>query len=81
MSRDVIIDKMTIRLPSGWNGDTVHLAREIAEQMQHQAMDLLSTKEISITVKGHFGGAATRVADSMAPELKAGIERNRRKRR
>jgi hypothetical protein len=81
MSRDVIIDNMTIRLPNGWSGDAVHLARRIAEQLQQQASELSSTKEISITVKEHFGGSANSVVDRIAPELKAGIERNRRNRR
>ena len=73
MSRDVIIDNLTIRLPHGWNGDRVHLARRIAEQIQQQAADLESAKAVTIKVSSHYGGSVNRVAGQIARELSPGV--------
>jgi len=71
MSRKVIIETLTIRLPNGWNGDRVHLARGIAQQLQQQATDLSSSKQLNFDARGHFGGATNRVNNALADQITA----------
>ncbi len=71
MSRadSVIIDNLTIRLPAGWQGDPVYLARKISEQIQQQTADMQSTKSMSLTLQGHYAGSSGRVAEQFSNEL------------
>jgi hypothetical protein len=73
VSREVIIDNMTIRLPNGWNGDPVHLARAIATQLQQQAGELASAESLSLKVQSHYGGSHNRVAEQISRELVSAI--------
>ncbi|WP_198264478.1 hypothetical protein [sulfur-oxidizing endosymbiont of Gigantopelta aegis] len=50
----VFIDNVTIRVPSGWQGDPNLLARKIAEQIQAQSTEIQSVKQLSLTLQGHF---------------------------
>ncbi|MEN8177713.1 MAG: hypothetical protein ABFS39_03755 [Pseudomonadota bacterium] len=84
MSRQVIsIDKLNIRLPNGWRGDPTLLARQVAEQIQRQAADLHSAKQLDLSLQGHFAGDARQVAEQVGGKLsaqhrKAGIRRQGR---
>ena len=69
MSRQVVFDKVNIRLPRGWQGDPVHLARQVAEQFQHRAADLHGAKQINLSLQGHFAGAGKRVAEQVGAQL------------
>ena len=69
MRAEVTIDNITIRLPSGWHGDRVHLARRVAEQLQHEAADLSNVNEFSLRISGHFGASANRVAEQVLRKL------------
>lgn len=71
MSRQVIIDKLNIRLPQGWQGNPVLLARQVAEQLQQQAADLQSTEQLNLSLQGSFAGSAKRVAEQLGGELAA----------
>ncbi len=71
MSKDLIIETLTIRLPNGWSGDRIHLAREIARQLQQQACDLAPSKQLNLDVRGYFGGATNRVNDVLIDQISA----------
>lgn len=69
----VKIDKMTIRLTNGWQGDPVHLARKISEQVQKQASGLTAAPSIDLTLKGHFSGDARRAGRKMSERLRTAM--------
>jgi len=71
MSRQVIIDKINIRLPRGWQGDATHLALQVAEQIQRQAADLQSAQQLDFSLQGHFAGAGRQVAEQLGTQLAA----------
>ncbi len=75
MSRRVDIERLTIRLPQGWQGDPVLLARQLAEQLQRQAADLGSARELNLALKGPFAGVAGRAAERLGPALAAQIRK------
>jgi len=67
---DIIIDNLSIRLPAGWQGDTVYLARTIAEQIQQQAGELQSTKQMTIKLNGcNNAMPAGRIAEQFTAQL------------
>ena len=68
--RSINIDNITIRLPAGWQGDATLLARKISEQLQTQALDLTSSKQISLSLQGHFGGNTKAVINQFSRLLK-----------
>ena len=63
------IDKMTIHLASGWQGDPVFLARKISEQIQLQANELHSTKQISLSIQGSFNNNPKQLAAQFNRQL------------
>ena len=71
MSRSVSIDKINIRLPNGWQGDPTLLARQVAEQIQQQAANLHSTKQLDLTLRGPFAGNASQVVEQLSGQLTA----------
>jgi len=71
MSRQVIIDKINIRLPRGWQGDATHLALKIAEQIQRQAADLHSAQRLDFSLKGDFSGVGRQVTEQLGAQLAA----------
>ena len=77
MSRGVDIERLTIRLPQGWQGDPVQLARQLAEQLQRQAADLGSARQIDLALRGPFSGVSRRAAERLGPALKAQIRKPR----
>jgi len=83
MSRQLLIDKINIRLPRGWQGDANQLALMVAEQIQRQAADLQSTPQLDLRLQGHFAGDARQVAEQLGGQLsvhnsKAGSRRRDR---
>ena len=66
---NVNIDKLTIRLPAGWQGDPVYLARKISEQIQQQAADMQSTKSMTLSLQGHYSGVANRATEQFSSQL------------
>lgn len=76
---NVNIDSLTIRLPAGWQGDPVYLARKISEQIQQQAADMQSIKSMSLTMQGHFAGTANRVTEQFASQLSTQLSTQRSK--
>jgi hypothetical protein len=77
MSRGVDIERLTIRLPQGWQGDPIQLARQLAEQLQHQAADLATARELNLALRGPFAGVAGRAAERLGPALTAQIRKSR----
>ncbi len=73
---DIIIDSLTIRLPSGWQGDPGYLSRQISEQIQSQAVQLSSCQQMSISLKGCFAGNPQRAARSFSEQLSAQLTKN-----
>jgi hypothetical protein len=71
MSRGVDIERLTIRLPRGWQGDPVQLARRLAEQLQRQSADLGSARQLDLALRGPFAGVAGRAAERLGPALAA----------
>ena len=71
MSEPVIIDKINLRLPKGWRGDPTRLARRIAEQLQQQAAQLHSSKQLDLQLRGPFAGVERRVASALESRLQA----------
>ena len=69
MSRPLIIDRVNIRLPRGWRGDATLLARQVAEQLQRQALELRSTDRLDLSLRGPYGGDARRVARQVGEQL------------
>ena len=65
----LIIDNLNVRLPNGWKGDPIHLARQISEQIQCQATELKNTKKISISMTGNYSGVASQVTKRLSTEL------------
>jgi hypothetical protein len=80
MSRQVIIDKLTVRLSKGWRGDATLLARRVAEQIQRQVAELQSTERLDLRLQGPFGGDARRVARQIGGQLKTMGEGGSRRR-
>ena len=78
MSNSTInIDNITIRLAAGWQGDPVFLARKISEQIQLQAQDLNSSNQLSLSLRGHFGGNPHRVASQLSDQLSEKLTKNK----
>jgi len=77
MSRELIIERLNIRLPNGWRGDSTLLARQVAEQLQRQAADLQGGERLDISLNGSYQGQARRVAEQLGEQL--GGSRGRRK--
>jgi hypothetical protein len=77
MSRGVDIERLTIRLPHGWQGDPVQLARQLAEQLQRQAADLGSARQLDLALRGPFAGVSGRAAERLGPALTAQIRKSR----
>ena len=71
MSRPVIIDKINIRYPNGWQGDPAHLARQLAEQIQQQAADLQSTQRLDFSLRAPYAGAGKQAAEQLGRQLTA----------
>ena len=69
MSNRILIDQLNIRLPNGWQGDPVYLARKVAEQLQQQAQHLQSTKQLSFELHGAFAGSARAAGNQLASRL------------
>lgn len=69
MKRQVNIDKVNIRLPHGWQGDSAQLARDIANQLQQQASELSDAKQIDLTLRGHYAGSGKQVAEQFGQQL------------
>jgi len=78
MSRQVIIDRLNIRLPGGWRGDPTLLARRIAEQLQRQAAGLQSTERLDIALSGRYAGQGRNVAGQLSERLQAAKGRGNR---
>lgn len=74
----VSIDKLTIRLPSGWQGDPVYLARQIAEQIQAQASDMQNSNRLSLSLHGEYAGVSTRVTQQFSKQLSKQLTGNGR---
>jgi UDP-2,3-diacylglucosamine pyrophosphatase LpxH len=81
MSREVIIDKINIRLPKGWQGDASHLALQVAEQIQRQVADLHSVQQRDFILQGHFAGSGRRVAERLGTQLATQAEASVSRRR
>lgn len=75
--RDIIIDSLTIRLPSGWQGDPAYLSRQISEQIQSHAMQLSSCQQMSVSLKGPFAGDPQRAAREFSGQLSAQLANNK----
>jgi hypothetical protein len=71
MSEPVIIDRIDLRLPKSWPGDPTRLARRIAEQLQQQAADLHSGKQLDLQLRGPFAGSDQRLAQALQQQLNA----------
>ncbi len=69
MSRQLLIDKINIRLPRGWQGDANQLALMVAEQIQRQAAELQSARQLDLRLQGHFAGDARQVAEQLGSQL------------
>ena len=65
----VLIDQLTLRLPNGWQGDPVYLARKIAEQLQLQAEQLQPAKQLSFELHGGFAGNARAASNQLSSHL------------
>ncbi|MBC8211737.1 MAG: hypothetical protein H8E21_11805 [Gammaproteobacteria bacterium] len=65
----VLIDQLTIRLPNGWQGDPVYLARKVSEQLQQQVQQLQPAKQLSFELRGTFGGNARAVSNQLGSRL------------
>ncbi len=68
MSRQVIIDKINIRLPNGWQGDPNILARRLAEQIQQQAAELQSANSSISACGDTYAEAGKQVAEQLGSE-------------
>lgn len=68
--KNVIIDKLNIHVPNGWQGDAVYLARKISEQIQRQSADLTSQKQINLSLQGNYSGVASRVSRQLSDRLR-----------
>lgn len=67
--KPVNIDNINIHIASGWKGDPVFLARKISSQIQQQALDLQSSEQLNITLRGHFAGIPQRVSNQVSEQL------------
>jgi hypothetical protein len=65
----VIIDTLTIHLPNGWQGDPVLLARQVSSQIQNQAINLQSNKEVSLSLQGQFAGNTNNLLPQINQQL------------
>ena len=71
MSRQLVIDRLNIRLPQGWRGDPSLLARHIAEQLQAQAGDLRGGERLDLQLRGAFAGSPRAVSEQLGRRLAA----------
>ncbi len=69
MSSTLNIDKLTIQLAAGWQGDPVFLARKISEQIQLQANQLHTEKQISISLQGQFNNNPKQLVEQFNRQL------------
>jgi hypothetical protein len=76
MSEPVIIDRINLRLPRGWHGDPTRLARQVAEQLQRQAAQLHSSKQLDLQLRGPFAGVERQVASALEKRLQAASPRS-----
>lgn len=76
-ANDIIIDSLTIRLPSGWQGDPVYLARKLSEQIQSQAMQLSSCQQMSVSLRGPFAGNSWRASGDFSGQLATQLEKKK----
>lgn len=68
-SNTLNIDNLTIHMAAGWQGDPVFLARKISEQIQLQAKELNSAKQISISLQGQFNSNPKQLAEQFKRQL------------
>lgn len=70
MSNNTInIDKLTLRLPKGWQGDPVMLARAVADHLQNHTQHLSSHQSLNLSVKGQFNGQFNQVKSQLDQQL------------
>jgi hypothetical protein len=77
--KSIIIDNISIHLPNGWQGDPQILARQVSAQIQSQANNLSSAKQISLRLKGHYAGNP-QLLNSQLGEKLANHNKNQAKR-
>lgn len=76
--KNIIIDNLNIKLPNGWSGDPVYLARKVTEQIQRQANELQSTNNLSLSIKGSYAGNTHHVTSQLKDKLNISSENLRK---
>lgn len=65
----IIIDNISIHLPNGWQGDPQLLARQVSEQVQKQAHNLHSSKQIQVNLQGHYASNTNLIMPQLSKQL------------
>ena len=68
-NKTIIIDNISIHLPNGWQGDPQLLAQQVSKQIQKQAHQLHSGKQIQINLQGHYAGNTNLVMPQLKKQL------------
>ncbi len=63
------IDRLTLRLPKGWQGDPVMLARAVANHLQNHPQHLSSQASVDLSIKGQFNGQFNQLKHSLNQKL------------
>jgi hypothetical protein len=69
MSTRLTIERLTIRLPNGWQGDPTLLARQVADEIRRQAAAMPAAERLDIRLQGPFGGAGKQLAQQLGRQL------------